>query len=152
MGLGKGKKEILHSVDLGEVPEDPSAAVMTFGTLADELMPEEFLKSQRELRAEAKLRAILSRDPGRGRLKLGKQALRLRARTRLRNAKRRGQMRSFLQEVHFRHKQGYSEDQLLRSFVPDVGDEVKITEAEVTEEVGRQDCFFKYISCNDRRL
>ena len=68
--------------------------------------------------------------------------LRARMRKRLRHRREKEMMSEFRGEVARREAQGYSAEQLLRSHVPQVGDEVKITEAEVNAALKLEDFLF----------
>ena len=143
LNLGRGVKIDLHSVEIGE-DDNGKEPIMTFGKMGEELIPEVFLRTQRELREAAKLRAMLSRaEPKKWfRTRLSKQASRLRVKTKLKNMKRKAHMKSFLEEVRAHQDSGYSCEQLLRSFVPDIGGEIKVSAAEVKASMEREESIF----------
>ena len=71
--------------------------------------------------------------------KLSAKVLRQKAKLRLKNKRTRERLRKFIAEVRARNAEGYSASQLLKSYIPDLGGEDKIPEAEVTAEVTKQD-------------
>ena len=97
----RGEKAGLHYVDFseGDKHEEP---MMTFCELGQELMPEKFLRSQRELREAAKLRAMVTnaekKYQGWGARKVSKKALRQRLRKRLVHKKQKAEMDEFESE------------------------------------------------------
>ena len=60
-------------------------------------------------------------------------------------------MRGFLAEVRAREGQGYSVRQLVKSHIPDIGGEVKVSEAEVVSKV-REARYFSGFSTGLKRL
>ena len=46
--------------------------------------------------------------------------------------KRKSQLRDFLTELRSRAAEGYSTRQLIKSHIPDIGNEVKVADSEVT--------------------
>ena len=144
----RGEKAGLHYVDFseGDKHEEP---MMTFCELGQELMPEKFLRSQRELREAAKLRAMVTKAEKQSEVrrdrKLTKKALRQRLKKRLWHKKKKARMSLFMDEVTRRSKQGYSAAQLLRSHVPEVGAELKVTEAEVNAALKIEEHFPRFL-------
>jgi hypothetical protein len=114
----------------------------TFPEVAKNLRPAEFLKTQREKFEAARVRALANcsgtRGKGKGRkhrVRLNTKVVRAKMRLKLVNHKRRGQMREFLEELRARAAEGYSVRQLIKSHIPDVGGEIKVSAAEVTAAV-----------------
>ena len=112
----------------------------TFPEVAKNLRPAEFLKTQREKFEAAWVRALANcsgtRGKGKGRrgqkVRLNNKVVRAKMRLKLVRHKRRGQMREFLEELRARAAEGYSVRQLIKSHIPDVGGEIKVSAAEVT--------------------
>ena len=117
--------------------------MMTFAALGAEVTPDDFLRTQRELREQAKLRAILRTDEMRRKQrrdqKLSTKVSRATTKLRLKNRRKRERLKKFIREVRARKDEGYSAAQLLKSYIPDLGGEEKIPEADVTAEVKKQD-------------
>ena len=131
------KKVTLACVDLTD--ED-----ITFPEVAKNLVPEAFLKTQREKFEAARLRALTAYDGRRGKktalmklTKVSDKLLRAKTKRKLVNRKRRGQLNEFLAELRSREAEGYSARQLIKSHIPDIGGEVKVSDAEVTAALKR---------------
>ena len=144
-----GKRAVtLHDIDLTKDDEP-----MTFGDLCEppqivsdglRVQPAHFLKTQFEHRMAAKMR-ILSEAPSakvkkRESNKLATLALRKKMRNRLRTKKRKADMSLFMSEARLRKGEGYSVDQMLRSHVPEIGREIKVSEQEVTAALITKAC------------
>ena len=122
---------------------------MTFAALGAEVTPDEFLRTQRELREQAKLRAIVNSvemmRKARRDQKLSTKASRKKTKLWLKRKRTRERLRRFIAEVRARMGQACSASQLLKSYIPDLGGEEKIPEAEVTAEVTKQEHHAKLI-------
>ena len=115
-----------HDVDLIE-------GDLVFAEAGSELIPENFLKTQRERYEETKLRAILSQSkPEKKVRKVSNKMKRERMRKKLRRRAKKEALKSFLKEVTERKAEGYSVRQLLQSHIPEIGCEVKVSEADVS--------------------
>ena len=101
----------------------------------------EFLKTQRELKVAASLRAMVAgKVPKRSRArKLTKKQERAHMRCKLRNKKKRTMMKAFVAEIRKRSEEGYSVKQLVSSHIPDIGVEAKIDEKDVTAALKTKD-------------
>ena len=137
-----GKKKVtLPCLDLTGDDED-----MTFPEVAQNLVPAEFLKTQRAKFEAARLRIIMRKDDGaeandkskRGKRKLDKKVLRAKTKRKLVRKRKSLQLKNYLAELRARHAEGYSVRQLIASHIPDVGTEVKVTDAEVTAALAKR--------------
>ena len=131
------KKVTLACVDLTD--ED-----ITFPEVAKNLVPEAFLKTQRAKFEAARLRALAVYDGHRGKKKalrtfskVSDKVLRAKTKRKLVNRRRRDQLNEFLAELRSREAEGYSARQLIKSHIPDIGGEVKVSDAEVTAALKR---------------
>ena len=82
------------------------------------------------------MRALTSshgKQPKKGILaKVDRKALRAKVKRKLLRAKKKEQLKEFLTEVRAREGEGYSTRQLMSSLIPDIGNEVKVKDSEVT--------------------
>ena len=106
----------------------------TFPEVARNLVPQEFLKTQREKFEAARMRALTGCHGTRqGKaVRLDKKAMRSKVKRKLVRTKKKKQLRDFLGEIRARAAEGYSTRQLMRSHIPDIGTEMKISASEVT--------------------
>ena len=109
-GLCKPKEKIdLHYADFSE-GDKQGDEVLTFAPIGAELLPENFLRTQRELRQDAKMRAMVKNTSGEGNRRgvrgLSKKVLRARVRRRLRNRREKEMMGEFRSEVATREAHG----------------------------------------------
>ena len=123
--------------------------MMIFEALGAEVAPDDFLRTQRDLRQQAKLRAIVNntemwKKKAKAR-KLCTKVLRQKTKLRLKNRRKRQRLKKFIVEVRARKGEGYSASQLLKSYIPDLGGEEKIPDTEVTAEMKKQDLPTKII-------
>ena len=100
-----------------------------------------FLKTQRELKVAASMRAIVTgKEAKRPRMqKLSKKQERAQMRNKLRRNKKRAMMKAFVAEIRKRREEGYSVKQLVSSHIPDIGVEAKIDEKEVSAALKAKD-------------
>ena len=70
---------------------------------------------------------------------LSAQMLKQKTKLRLKNRRTRERLKEFIREVRSRNDEGYSASQLLKSYIPDLGGEVPVTEAEIKAEMKKQD-------------
>ena len=121
-----------HVVSLPSI--DLTGEDLTFPELAQNLVPEQFLKTQREKYEEARVRAMASLKGARQhkRVPLGPKAKRAKVRRKLVKQKVKRQLRELMQEIRARADEGYSMRQLMQSHIPDIGGEVKVSASEVT--------------------
>ena len=117
--------------------EDEDEDVMTFPEVARHLVPSHFLKTQREKFEAARMRALTAGTGGlsknrRQKLKLSRKVVRAKMKRKLVRKKAKRSMKDFLAELRARSDEGYSMRQLIKSHIPAIGDEEKISEAEVT--------------------
>ena len=107
---------------------------MTFDEVGAGLTPANFLRTQRERYEEARLKALLGVAKPETRPKgLLKKVRRQRIRMKLENKARRQAQKQFVEEVRARKTEGFSVSQLLRSHIPEIGNEVKVSEAVVSK-------------------
>ena len=116
---------------------DLTAEDISFPEVARNLVPEEFLKTQREKFEEARMRALTNAKGNREQkgVRLNAKAVRAKMRRRLVKQKKQAQLREFLTEIRARAAEGYSVRQLMQSHIPDIGSEVKVPASEVTAAV-----------------
>ena len=118
------------------------------------MTPEDFLTTQRQLREDARLRAMVNRQGtkdamiGQGR-SLSGNMLRALAKMRLKRKRAREGLSTFLREVRSRKAEGYSAAQLLRSYIPDLGGENKVPEADIKAEMKKHDFLFLLMGVPD---
>ena len=107
---------------------------LTFPESAQNLVPEQFLKTQREKYEEARVRAMTNVNGTKQhkRVPLGKKAKRAKMNRKLMRQKVKGQLRELISEIRARADEGYSMRQLMQSHIPDIGGEVKVAASEVT--------------------
>ena len=107
-----------------------------FSEVAKGLRSAQFLRTQREKLEAARMRALTSshgKQPKKGILaKVDRKAMRAKVKRKLLRAKRKEQLKEFLTEVRAREGEGYSTRQLMSSLIPDIGNEVKVADSEVT--------------------
>ena len=134
----QGQRQVtLACIDLSE--ED-----MSFPEFAEHLSPLAFLKTQREKFEEARLRSLVGScgsigKQGQTELRnIDKQLVRAKTKRRLLRKKRASQIQSCLAELRSREAEGYSARQLIRSHIPEVGGEMKVSEKEVTAAIEAQ--------------
>jgi len=123
---------------------DLSGEDLTFPELAKNLKPEEFLRTQREKFDAARLRAVAhrsvgKREPSRDLRSMRHKARRAKMRDKLRKLRRKQDMRNFAEEIRARVDQGYSMRQLMLSHIPEIGQEVKVSAAEITAALRRRE-------------
>ena len=114
----------------------------TFPEVAKNLVPSEFLKTQREKFEEARIKAMMKSSSGQGKAragmrKLDRRVLRKKIQRKLIRKKRNVEMKDFLADLRARSAEGYSERQLIQSHIPDVGTEIKVSAPEVTAAVAK---------------
>jgi hypothetical protein len=123
---------------------DLSGEDLTFPELAKNLKPEEFLRTQREKFEIARLRAFADRSRGKRKPErelrsMPYKARRAKMRDKLRKLRLKQDMRQFAEEIRARVDQGYSMRQLMLSHIPEIGQEVKVSEAEITAALRRRE-------------
>ena len=117
----------LHCIEIEE---------LAFPELAKPLRAEEFMKTERERFEEAKMRALVSQRGARGKgktVKLSKKARRAKVKRRLVKKKKKAEMSDFRKEIQARYEDGYSLRQLIKSLIPEIGTEIKVSDAEITK-------------------
>ena len=117
--------------------EDDGEELMSFPEVAKDLVPIHFLKTQREKFEAARMRALMASNgelskKARHKLKLSNKVVRAKTKRKLVRKKAKQSMKDFLAELRTRSDEGYSMRQLIKSHIPAIGDEKKISEAEVT--------------------
>ena len=110
---------------------------LSFPEIAKNLTSTEFLRTQREKFEMARMRAMVNKNrklrKGKhaGGVKLGAKALRAKIQRKLQRRRKNKQMKQFLGEIRDRQAEGYSVRQLMKSHIPDIGSEIKVTAEEV---------------------
>ena len=115
---------------------------VTFPEVAKNLVPSEFLKTQREKFEEARIKAMMKNSGGKGKVRAGvrkidRRVLRKKVQRKLIRNKRKVEMRDFLADLRARSAEGYSERQLIQSHIPDVGTDIKVSAPEVTAALAK---------------
>ena len=134
-----GKQKVrLHCVDLSGEDEE-----MTFAEVGANVISDQLLRTQREKYEVARLKVVASegkslRRRGRRVQKVSAEMRRRKVKRQLARKARRQQLRTFIDEVRVRDAEGYSSRQLMRSHIPDIGTEVKISRAEVSEALSKK--------------
>ena len=123
--LQGAKVATLSCIDLTE--ED-----IAFPEVARNLVPAEFLRTQREKFEAARMRALTNANIGKKTRKLSAKARKMKMKRKLLRQKRKSQLSEFLTELRSRAAEGYSTRQLIKSHIPDIGNEVKVAASEVT--------------------
>ena len=105
-------KKVVRNQDVDLTGDD-----MTFGEVGSQLIPDTFLRTQRERYEEARLRALVkATKPKEMRSKkLLTKMRRHKMRVKLKNKARRAALNEFLKEVRARKAEGYSVEQLMKS-------------------------------------
>ena len=116
---------------------------LLFPEAESQLVPARFLRTQRQKYEEARLKAIVSNAPSEKKTrKVTKTMKRERMRKKLRRAARKTALKEFMREVKIRKGEGYSAAQLLASHIPDIGVEVRVSEAEVSAALKRAEASY----------
>ena len=119
----------LHCVELDY--ED-----FTFPAVAENLKSDVFYKTQYEKFAEAKLRVMMRRSSEGSKPKVWTKTVNTMRRTKMQRKmvkkKKKAEVRVFLQELRSRADEGFSVGRLMRSHIPEIGHEVKVSGKEVT--------------------
>ena len=119
---------------------------LSFPEVAKNLVPSEFLKTQREKFEAARLRALVSangekqsKKTRRGPEKIDKKIVRAKTKRRLVRHKANKMLREYLAELRSRAAEGYSVRQLIKSHIPEIGGEIKVSDAEVTAAMQKRE-------------
>ena len=142
LGCLQGRKVVtLHCINLAEDDDDEA---MTFPEVAKYLVPANFLKTQREKFEAARIRALTASTGDKGKRrrlgqKLTNKMRRAKMRRKLVRKKAKQSMTEFLAELRARSDEGYSMRQLIKSHIPDIGSEAKISEAAITAEMRKRE-------------
>ena len=152
LGCLQGRKVVtLHCINLAEDDDDEA---MTFPEVAKDLVPSNFLKTQREKFEAARIRALTASTGDKGKRrrlgldhKLTNKMRRAKVRRKLVRKKAKQSMTEFLAELRARSDEGYSMRQLIKSHIPDIGSEAKISEAAITAEMRKRE---KQVVTRDR--
>ena len=76
---------------------------------------------------------MVREEKGQTPVRLSQKAKRAKVKRALVKKKKKAEMKLFMAEVKARQNEGYSVRQLMRSVVPEIGCEVKVTDAEITK-------------------
>ena len=131
-------QKVVRNYDVDLTDED-----LRFEEAGRELKPEAFLKSQRQKYEEARVRAAMSNRLAEQEKKrpktLTQKMRRARMKKKLARRERKSQFKTFMKEVKSRAGEGYSMAQLMDSHIPDIGGEVKVSEAQITAALQQEE-------------